>query len=67
MDELINALLRVFEAKRTHDKACDAYDGYNWGWHGHREIDALNNATDNLNDVLKEVIREVVREELEAK
>ena len=65
MDELIHTLLKVLEAKRSHDNAREAYDGYNWDWHGYNETTALNSATDNLKDALKDVVRDVVREELE--
>ena len=42
MDELIHTLLKVLEAKHAHDNAREAYDGYNWDWHGYNETTALN-------------------------
>ena len=63
MENLINKLLAVIDAKAIHDKELQSYDGYSWSYHGYRFTAAVDCAAAELKESLKEVIIEVIKEE----
>mgnify|MGYP001578847766 CR=1 FL=1 len=65
VEGLIQALQNVLEAKMEHDKARDAYEGYSWGYHGRRLVDAVENAADEFGKRLDALIEKKVDEALE--
>lgn len=66
MEELIQSLFKAIEAKNEHDKERSLYQGYEWNYHGHHEIQNMEDAADEFKMHLKEVVREVVQEELQS-
>lgn len=60
--ELIEALQYAVETKIEHDKARDAYDGYEWGYHGYSDIKKMDDAADEFGAALNEFIEQKVKE-----
>lgn len=56
LNDVIEALNRVFEAREECDKAHREYDGCSWGYHGQHLIQAVDDATDNLAAKLNDLI-----------
>lgn len=41
---IVQAMEQYASAKREHDRAYEAYQGYSWGYHGAGYIDRMNEA-----------------------
>lgn len=60
MDKLVDSLMKAVEKKVEHDKALAEYSGYDWGYHGYRETEAMREAASNFKEELRDFIRETV-------
>ena len=62
MTDLLESLGQAIDAKVAHDTAMDAYDGYEWSYHGFHLAEDMDKAGE---DFINE-LRKVIREEIEA-
>jgi hypothetical protein len=60
--ECIIDSIRYSNAKASHDKARDNYDGHSWGYHGYYFIEKVDKAAQVVKDRLEEYINSKVEE-----
>jgi len=58
MKDLTNAIRDALASVKEHDDALAKYEGYEWGYHGHRERQAMDNAVGELEETLRDIIRQ---------
>lgn len=60
----IEVLFELFEeyieAKQTHDRERDAYDGYSWDYFGQPFINAKENAARKCKEKLREIVVDIL-------
>lgn len=53
---LVEAFQEAAEAERQEKEARENYDGYSWGYHGHRFIERRERAAEKLQRIFDEYI-----------
>ena len=61
MRDLVDSIRNALAAVKTHDDARDSYPGYEWGYHGHRERVAMDEAVKELEENIREIIRDEIK------
>ena len=58
MKDLTNAIRDALASVKEHDDALAKYEGYEWGYHGHREREAMDKSVNDLEETLRGIIRQ---------
>lgn len=61
---LLEAIQNYSVASGEERKARESYDGYSWGYHGHRFIEAKERAAEEVDKHLNEIIAIAVKRQL---
>lgn len=67
IEQLIQSLENLLEAKSTHDKERDSYQGYSWGYYGQSVIQAVTDAAEDFGNRLEALIEKRVNQAIEKK
>ena len=62
MRDLTDSIRKALAAVKEHDDALAKYEGYDWGYHGHRERTAMDEAVGELEQNIRELIDEQVQD-----
>lgn len=65
IDSLLDCFANYAKAKDNHDRAREDYEGYSWGYHGGRHVDAVNSARADCAKALDEYIALCVQRKIE--
>lgn len=61
MRNLVDSMRNALAAVKEHDDALAKYEGYDWGYHGHYERTAMDEAVLELEDNIREIIRDEIK------
>lgn len=66
IEMLVQSLQAVINKREEHDEAYKRYDGYSWGYHGRRYVEAAEQAAKDFGDRLDALIDARVKAALDA-